>query len=169
MAHYPRLLLLGLLLGLTLPAQGQTEIERERASLRGVTGFYLSLNVEGPHSVLGQEALDFHRLEDALRARLREAGLQVLDETQVTAAERVPYLHVHVNAMDAGRGLVPFGVELAFYQAVRLARAPSAATVAATWGASVIGIASYDQLPIVAEAALALLEDFAEDFRGANP
>ncbi len=172
MAAYLRLILLSILLGLLLPAsaaQGQTEIERERASLRGVEGFYLSLNVEGPRSVLEQEALDFDPLKQAVRARLDEAGLPVQPDAELPSEARLPYLHVHLNTMDAGRGLVPFSVEVRFYQGVRLTRDPAATTVAATWGASVVGIASYDRLPIIAESALSLLEDFVRDFRSVNP
>ena len=150
-----------------MAAQAQSEMERERQSLRGVDGFYLSLNTVGDASV--QDSLDFEQLHHDLRARLQRAGLPVWPENGVTAAERVPYLHVHVNTVHAGRGLYPFGIEIRFYQAVRLERKASSPTVAATWGTSIVGVASYDHLGIIPEAALGLLEDFVDDFRGINP
>lgn len=158
------------LLALLLPAaaSAQTELEREQASLQGVGGFYLSLNIEGPAGVLGHEALDFKGLEARLRARLNAAGLPVRPEASLAAEDRVPYLHVHVNTMDAGRGLVPFGVEVRFFQAVRLARRPAAETVAATWSASVVGLVSHDQLVLIPEAAGGLVEEFILAFRQVN-
>jgi len=161
---YPVLLLLWSLSALETVAQ--SEMVRERNSLRGVDGFYLSLNIEGPASA--QDALDFRRLHQDLQARLQEVGLPVWAEDRLPASERIPYLHVHINAVDAGRGLYPFSVEVRFYQAVRLARDPSATTVAATWSASIVGIASHDHLRLIPEAALGLLEDFIEDFNGVN-
>ena len=147
-------------------AWAQSEIERERASLRGVDGFYLSLNTVGDASV--EDSLDFEALHQGLRTRLQEAGLPMWPEGQVTAADRLPYLHVHVNTVHAGRGLYPFGVEIRFFQAVRLVRDPSTPTVAVTWSTSIVGIASYDQLGLISETALNLLEDFIEDFQRVN-
>ncbi len=147
-------------------AWAQSEIERERASLRGVDGFYLSLNTVGDASV--QDSLDFEQLHQGLRIRLQKAGLPMWPEGQVTAEDRLPYLHVHVNTVHAGRGLYPFGVEIRFYQAARLERDPSTPTVAVTWSTSIVGIASYDQLGLISETALNLIEDFIEDFQRVN-
>ncbi len=146
--------------------RAQSEIERERASLRGVDSFYLSLNTVAAASV--QDSLDFEQLHRGLRTRLQQAGLPVSPEGQVTADDRVPYLHVHVNTVHAGRGLYPFGVEIRFFQAVRLVRDPSTPTVAVTWSTSIVGIASYDQLGLISETALNLLEDFIKDFQRVN-
>ncbi len=169
MATHPRIILplILLLWGVsTTAAWAQSEIERERASLRGVDGFYLSLNTVGDASV--QDSLDFEQLHQGLRTRLQEAGLPMWPEGQVTAEDRLPYLHVHVNTVHAGRGLYPFGVEIRFYQAARLVRDPSTPTVAVTWSTSIVGIASYDQLGLISETALNLIEDFIEDFQRVN-
>ena len=164
-----RALLLTMFL-LALPAAGwaQTELAREHASLKGISGFYLSLNVEGPAAVLGEPALDFHALTTRLRARLEAAGLPLYPEAEMDPAARVPYLHVHVNTMAAGRGLVPFGVEVRFFQAVRLARRPGATTVAATWSTSLVGLVSHDQLALIPEATADLVEEFIVAFRQVN-
>ncbi len=170
MTTHPRIILplILLLCGVSATAAtAQSEMERERQSLRGVDGFYLSLNTVGDASV--QDSLDFAQLHHDLRASLQNAGLPVWPEGNVGAADRVPYLHVHVNTVHAGRGLYPFGVEIRFYQAVRLERDASAPTVAATWATSIVGLASYDHLGIIPEAALVLLDDFIEDFQGINP
>jgi len=147
-------------------AQAQSEMERERQSLRGVDGFYLSLNTVGDASV--QDSLDFGQLHYDLRATLQNAGLPVWPEGTVSAEDRVPYLHVHVNTVHAGRGLYPFGIEIRFYQAVRLTRDAAGPTVATTWATSIVGLASYDNLGLVPETALGLLEEFVDDFRRVN-
>lgn len=148
-------------------ARAQSEMERERLSLQGVDGFYLSLNTVG--DALVQDSLDFEGLHRGLRRTLLEAGLPVWPEGQVTAEDRVPYLHVHVNTVHAGRGLYPFGVEIRFYQRVRLERDAATPRVAATWATSIVGVASYDNLGIISEAALNLLDDFVDDFHQINP
>ena len=169
MTTHPRIILcLILLCGLSATtATAQSEMERERQSLQGVDGFYLSLNTVGAAAV--QDSLDFEGLHQGLRSTLEEAGLPVWPEGQVTAEDRVPYLHVHVNTVHAGRGLYPFGVEIRFYQRVRLERDAATPTVAATWATSIVGVASYDNLGIIPEAALNLLDDFVDDFRQINP
>ncbi len=178
MATVSRFLALILLLPGVLPtaARAQTELAQERASLLGIDGFHLSVDVEGPRHLLEQEELDLRRLVLDLRARLREMGLTVYEDKpapagpgDVRAVDRGTYLHVHVNMMDAGRGLVPFAVEAAFYQPVLLARDPSQRMAATTWGTSLVGIVSLDNLPLIGEAAAGLVNEFAADFRQANP
>ena len=159
-------ILLGLWGVCAMGALAQTEREQARASLQGIEGFYLSLNTVGDASV--QDSLDFGLLHRGLRARLQQAGLPVWPEDQSAAEARVPYLHVHVNTVHAGRGLYPFGVEIQFYQAVQLARDPSARTAAITWSTSIVGVASYDQLGVIPDAALNLLEEFVEDYQRVN-
>jgi hypothetical protein len=156
----PMILLLG---GVTATAaRAQSEVERERRSLRGIDGFYLSLNTVGDAAV--QDSLDFDHLHQGLRARLQEAGLPVWPEDRAAAENRVPYLHVHVNTVHAGRGLYPFGIEIRFYQAVRLERDAATPIIAATWTTSIVGVASYDHLGIIPEVTLGLLEEFIDDW-----
>lgn len=153
---------------LAIASSAQTEMERERNSLRNIEGFYLSLNVEGKRSVVEQDGLDFQTLHLRLRTRLQDMALPVLDETTVPAHERVPYLHVHVNIMEADRGQLPFVVELRFYQSVRLIRDPAHTTVAGTWGTSLVGLTYAGQLQFIEDTAVDLLTDFIDDFRQVN-
>ncbi len=170
MATHPRIIIPLILLlwrASATVAQAQSEMERERRSLRGVKGFYLSLNTVGDASV--QDSLNFEQLHHDLRTRLKDAGLPVKREGRVTAKNRTPYLHVHVNIANAGEGLYPFGIEIWFYQAVRLERDKSTPTVAVTWATSIVGVASFDQIGQISKVALNLLEDFIEDFQEINP
>ena len=69
--------------------------------------------------------------------------------------------------MDAGRGLVPFAVNAQFYQTVVLPN-QRMRTLASTWDYGLVGIASEDQLAIIAEAALNAVDPFIEDYAVAN-
>jgi hypothetical protein len=141
-------------------------MERERRTLQGISDFYLSLNTEGNATV--QDSLDFPRLHRELRARLREAGLPVHAEDREETVQSSPYLHVHINAVHAGRGLYPFGIEIRLYQAVHLSRDPAIQSVAATWSTGMTGLASYDKLRLISETTHSLLEEFIDAFRQAN-
>lgn len=147
-------------------ALAQSDMERERRTLQGISDFYLSLNTEGNATV--QDSLDFSRLHRELRTRLREAGLPVRSEDRDGAVQNIPYLHIHINAVHAGRGLYPFGIQIRFYQAVHLSRAPSIQSVATTWSTGMTGLASYDKLSLIPETALILLEEFIDAFHLAN-
>lgn len=157
------------LIGAIQTAHAQTELEQSRRALQGVDGFYLTLNLEGPGGLLAHEALALGALNDALTLHLTDAGLNVLEEAGIPAAERVPYLHVHINLMEAGQGQIPFAVEVRFMQAARLLRDASLTTVAATWESSLVGLTYSNQLAIISEAAVGLVDEFAEDLRRVNP
>lgn len=147
--------------------RAQTELEHERASLRGVDAFFLSVNVEGPGTLTARDDLAVPALRAGLLDVLRQAGLPVrADDAPPTA--RFPYLLVHLNLLDAGRGLVPFSIDLRFYQRVSLVRDPGQLTVAETWGTDLVGLVSYDQLPLLPAAAADAVRDFIDDFRRAN-
>ncbi|MDX1546376.1 MAG: hypothetical protein R3247_05280 [Rhodothermales bacterium] len=163
-----RTLLLLTLLLVSAPARAQTELEQARASLHGVDHFYLSVNVEGPAAVVADSALGVPALTARIAARLREAGLPLRTDAGIPAADRLPYLHVHVNAMQADRGQIPFAVKLRFYQAVRLERAPSRILPAATWDAGLVGLTYHTAVGFVADVAADEVETFIDEFRRAH-
>ena len=155
-------------LGSAVPVLAQTELEQARASLVGAEGFYLSVNMEGPAAVVEHDALDLPRLRERLAGRLEEAGLPLLQDAGVPPAERLPYLHVHVNIMQADRGQIPFSVEMRFFQEVHLARDPAHPVPAATWETSIVGLSYHNQIPFVADVTVELVDEFIGDFQQAN-
>lgn len=159
-------LLVFILLG-AAPARAQTELEQARASLIGVDGFYLSVNLEGPASVVEQEAMDLPALRARLAEQLQAAGLPLLLEADVSAAERLPYLHIHLNVMEADRGQLPFAVEVRFFQAVRLVQSGHLVP-ASTWETSIVGLTYPNGLLFISEATAALVDEFVEDFQRVN-
>lgn len=163
------LLLVGCFFLLIVPVQAQSEMERERASLQDLDGFYLSVVVEGSSPVLAHDSLDFQHIHQRIRTRLQLNNLPVQAEGGVLPEHRTPYLLVHINTMEADRGQVPFSIQMQFYQAVQLPRTVPISTVASTWETGVVGLAYHNQLSFIPDAAVNLVGEFITDFQRANP
>ena len=157
-----------LILMMTAPAAAagaQTELEVARSTLHGIGAFGVAVDVETAAGLAGHEALDVRAFRAAVEERLETAGLPLLDAYDGLTQ---PHLYVHVNAADAGSGLVPFSIEVDFRQPVYLDPGRSVATAATTWDDSVVGLVSHDRMALIGEALLALVDQFAEDFRQIN-
>ncbi|HKJ33432.1 MAG TPA: hypothetical protein VKA34_16470 [Balneolales bacterium] len=146
----------------------QNEITRQLSSLQGIRSFYLVVNVEGSPRVTSNKNLDVPKLTQTFKDTLTNAGLHILDNTKEVRAQNSPYLFVHINTMDAGRGLIPFNVSVNFYQPVRLTLNRSRSTLASTWATSAVGIVTLDKIKFIDGSAANLLEEFINDFRSVN-
>ena len=82
---------------------GQNEVVRELSSLHGIGHFYFVVNVEGNKQLTRQEQLHVPMLQKQLHDHLILKGMDVLPNTNQPAAAEIPYLRLHINAMDAGR------------------------------------------------------------------
>lgn len=76
----------------------------------------------------------------------------------------IPFLYMHINAMELENGLVPFSIQLRLYQPVRLVLNRDMQTSASTWENGVVGIVSLDRLTLINEAASELVTDFINDY-----
>lgn len=160
------LIVAGLLAGVwSSGAYAQTELERARSSLGGIDRFGVAVDIESSQALSTTGALDVVALQNRLTARLRETGL---DPLATYDGLESPYLYLHINAMESGPGLVPFSIELDFFQPVYLDRDRTVSTAAATWEDSLVGLVSQDRLDLIPEAALELVEQFIEDFKRIN-
>lgn len=146
----------------------QTEIERERNSLEGIRSFFITVNVESNDSLAQKEIFNVPDLTHSYSAFLQQQGITILKKSDVPTVTDAPYLYVHINMMDAGRGLVPFSVELQFYQPVALTLNRNRNALASTWNESSVGIVSYDKLAVIKESAEKLLQQFSDDYHRAN-
>ncbi|HKJ45598.1 MAG TPA: hypothetical protein VJ991_07205 [Balneolales bacterium] len=156
-------------LAMIIPAAAQqSEIQREQSSLKGIHNFYLVINVEGSKRITQQMALNVPDLTNSFKDSLIQSGLHVLDDTERAKANNAPYLYIHINTMDAGRGLIPFNVEIDFYQPVELTLNRSMPTLASTWETSAVGLVSMDQLPYILGSASDLLKEFIRDYNSVN-
>ena len=149
-------------------AYAQMETEASRKSLRGVKGFYLHVDVEGSLGLTQDEALNVRAIRNRVATELRTAGLNVLETTEVLDQSSSPYLYVHVNMMDMEGGLVPFAVNTQFFQQVEIKR-QRASTIACTWDTGLVGLVSYDNLDMIADAAVGSVTNFIDDYHVSNP
>lgn len=154
------------ILFICLPALlfAQNEIERERISLQGLQEFGFSANIEGSRTIAGDPNLTPGLIrQDAVR-QLREANLRFVPEDEVRSSADIPFLYMHINAMELENGLVPFSIQLRLYQPVKLVLNRDLQTSASTWEHGVVGIVSLDRLPLINEAASELVADFINDY-----
>ena len=147
---------------------GQMETEQSRRSLGGVKGFYLHVDVEGSLGLTQDEALNVRAIRGRVATELRSAGLNVLEPTEVLDQSSSPYLYVHVNMLDVEGGLVPFAINTQFYQQVQIKRQRTS-TMACTWDTGLVGLVSYDNLDLIADAAVGSVTNFIDDYHVSNP
>lgn len=161
----PAFLLLGFS---THKAAAQNEIEVQQSSLRGIGEFYVAVNVEGNDSLAYRDPLGTGQIRQGVLQQLKEAGLPVIGKDDMNPNLRYPYLLVHLNVMHAGRGIVPFAVNLNFYQPVKLSLNRDKPFYASTWNTGNVGVVSLDQLPVIPESIHKTTRVFIEDFQMAN-
>jgi hypothetical protein len=153
------------LLLLSTPSLAQIDQEEAVRSLSDVGPFGIVVDVEATLSLASDATLD----TESMRARLADR-LETLSGRRPSVDpihEECPYLYVHVNALDAGDGLVPFAVNATFQQPVRVAAGGQQMT-AVTWESGFVGLVSYDRLAAIPDAAESLVEEFAEDLVAAG-
>lgn len=163
-----RTLLLLLLAVSPMIALAQNEVDRERSSLRGIQSMGFSVNYEANAPLADKEEIDVSSLRKIGYQALQEDGINVIPDEEVRESDQIPLLYLHINAMDVGRGLVPFAVNLYFYQPVKLTLNQDLQTTASTWESGMVGIASYDQLQMINEATEGLLREFLQDYNSIN-
>jgi hypothetical protein len=165
----PLFLLIGLLM-LPLTAIAQIEVLEERSTLRGLQQIELNVQLELPPTLEQQEPLLFPSVKQRVQAKLEQDGVPIVLGKAVSPSESTDYptLLVHVNALDAGNGIIPFTVKVALYQPARLPLVRDMHTRAATWESSSVGVVSTDRLGVIVEALLNEVAIFSEEFRAVN-
>lgn len=149
-------------------ALAQNEVARERSSLKGIQSMGLSVNYEANAPLTEKTEINVPSLQKKGEQALREGGIRVVPEDEVRQSDEIPLLYLHINAMDAGEGLVPFAVNLYFYQPVKLVLNQDMQTTANTWESGTVGIVSYDKLQLIDQAAEDLLQEFIHDYKTIN-
>lgn len=156
------------LIFLPLLLNAQNEVQREQSSLRGIASMGFTVNVESNISLNETGELEVTSITDKIRKTLKEGDVILISDEQVRSSDRIPFLYMHINTMDAGQGLVPFSISLRFYQPVKLTLNQDQPTSASTWETGMVGIVSYDQMYVIQEAAFELIREFISDLRLAN-
>ena len=151
-------------------AHAQPETGESRESLGGIAGFYVQVVVEGSVGLTSDEKLKVSAINQGVKRRLRDAGLNVIEPTEGIDQPTEPYLYLHLNMIEMEQGLVPFAVNMQFFQRVEIARSRrSQSMVACTWDTGFVGLVSYDNLDMIADAAIESVDEFIGDFRIVNP
>jgi hypothetical protein len=132
----------------------------DRKLLRGITQVKVIVDLSKDGTEAG---LDAGALKTAVESQLRKAGIAVADDSR-------DWLYVNlgvVKGSESGLCAVAYSVEV--WQAVRLLRDPSIASLSATWRTGTIGI--YGSA-VVGEAVRTTLADrvdaFIADYQAAN-
>lgn len=146
----------------------QNEIERERISLEGLQEFGFTANIEGSRTIADDQTLTPSVIRDEAVSQLIEAELRFVDDEEVRSSADIPFLHMHINAMEMENGLIPFTIRLRLFQPVKLILNRDLETSASTWEDSIVGLVSYDQIAVIQEAATNMIENFIDDYREAN-
>ena len=152
-----------------LLAHAQMDTGQSRSTLEDIQGFYVKVDVEGSVGLVSDEKLNVSAMNQRVKQRLRDAGLNVLEPTEVVDQPREPYLYLHVNMMELEQGLVPFAINMQFFQRVELPRKKRESLIACTWDTGLVGLVSYDNLDVIAESAVGSIDLFIDDFRQVNP
>ncbi len=164
--------LLALLIASCLPvtAFAQLGTETARKSLTDIRGFYVQVDIEGSVGLTSDEKLNASAINQRVKQQLRNAGLQVIEPTEVLDQPIEPYLYLHINMIEMEKGLVPFSTNLQFYQRATLERKGKKknSMVVCTWDTGAVGLVSYDNLDLIAESAIASVDEFIDDFSQAN-
>lgn len=146
----------------------QNEVDRERSSLQGIQSMGLSVNYEANAPLTEKGDIELSSLQEMGEQTLQEGDITLIPDEEVRQSDQIPLLYLHINAMDAGQGLVPFAINLYFYQPVKLTLNQDIQTTANTWESSTVGLVSYDQLHLISEAAQDLLKEFIRDYHNIN-
>lgn len=148
--------------------QAQNEVDRERSSLKGIQSMGFSVNYEAPSSLIESEEIDISTLQKMGEQMLSENNITVVSEKKLKESDQFPLLYVHINAMNAGRGLVPFAINVYFYQPVKLSLNRDLQTTANTWETATLGLVSHDQLDVINESTKGLINEFINDYKMVN-
>ena len=153
------------LLSTTLFAQSEVEIERN--SLTGIDQFGVVVNIERPKG-LEVDNLTPSFIRSQIIEDLKDTPATILGLETLKQSYDYPFLHVHVNIMEAANGTYPFAIELRFYQPVKLILRRDITNMAATWHSGSVAIVSKDLLHTIAPTVVASVEEFKDEFVKVN-
>ena len=143
----------------TMAAQNS---EESRRTLRGITGFYVTVRQLDP--AVEKEGLTANQIRSDVELRLGSAGIKVLAREEVSQVPGKPLLSVDL-AVGSKQGLYPYALDIGVHQMARLQRDPTVTVHATTWSGGTAGIAG---LSGIREAVRDLLDEFINAWLSAN-
>jgi hypothetical protein len=143
--------------------------EMNRSSLQGLKGVKVLVEEMAPE--VEQAGLAKEPLQKGIEERLREAGIRVFTQEEVTRTPGEPYLYVNVNVtFSKGEGeACSYSMDVALIQNVTLSRDPKQTTYAVTWSTGGVGLIGKKSLSDLRESVQDLVGIFIKAFIGVNP
>lgn len=139
--------------------------ESERATLRGLAGVKLVVEIDAEF----ERVLTVAAVRREAEGFFRQRGIALLADSQWSAAPGRPVLKLEVDAEPGPEGTLAYSVTLELEQDVRLARDPSMAISAPTWSATEkLGVIRRQDAGPVRDAVRELLESFARAYTEMN-
>ena len=140
----------------------------ERDSLKGIVG--LEVLVEPLNLEIEQQGLTTYRLQQAVRQRLKKAGVAVLTEWERLATPAAALLTVRVDALHDRIGRFFYSVELRLAQRVRLKGSVAPELPAVTWmKPGGLATVADDNVAPIEDQVLRKVDQFITDYAAANP
>lgn len=149
-------------------AIAQNEISQELSSLKGIQQLGFIVNLEANIALVNNNELDVSSFKKMGKKTLRSGNILLIPDNEIQHSDEIPFLYLHVNAMDAGKGLVPFALTLYLYQPVKLTLNRNTETSAITWESGLVGIVSNDNMDVISKAVQGLLKEFISDYTKIN-
>ncbi len=142
-------------------------MEAFRATLAGLTA--VNVQVEPVNADAERDGLIRYELKADVEARLREAGVAVVDQTRLFAdVPGTPVLHLDVMTVRLDARYV-YSIRLELWQAVSLARDASIHALAVTWvRPQLVGTVAAENLASVRAAVRSAVDEFAGDCLAAS-
>jgi hypothetical protein len=144
----------------TMTAQ---DSEQGRKSLKGIAGFYLSVEKLDPD--VEKEGLTTDQIRADVELRLKKAGIKVLTLEQASQAPGKPRLGLDLM-IGSKQGLYPYALDIGAHQIVKLERDPTVIIDATTWSVGSAGIAG---LSGIRDTVRDRLDEFINAWLSVNP
>lgn len=159
-----------LMIGFCVPrvTLGQSEIEEERSSLLGLPGVGFTVDIEQNTAFADTQLVKIETIKGLGIQALKEGEITIYDNRQIQKSIRRPVLYVHLNLLSTKTGIISFGITASLYQPVKLVLTGDKEITASTWETSVVGIASYDKIGVIKQAAVGVVENFIADYHRVN-
>ncbi len=142
------------------------DAEITRATLVGLNGVAVNVGVDPDAERVGLRQSTFRT---DVEVKLRQAGIRVLTNTEVSDTPGAPVLQLNVHTLESKSGFYPFHIELKLWQVARLVRDPSIVSAAITWNVSGGGIAGSERLSFIRDVVRDKVDQFINAYLAANP
>jgi len=170
MSKYKLYILFALIIfGWPAKGLGQTEIKAQRSSLQGLQGVGFTVNIEQNTALTDTQLVKISTIKKQGTQVLKNGNVHVYSDQQVRSSTRIPVLFLHINSHSTRNGIIAFAINISLYQPVKLELSHDKRMTAATWEDGEVGLASYDKIGVITQAAMGLIKSFIHAYKQANP